>query len=371
MKDPNCSYEKVCIVIHLYVYSRLCVCPDKFSRVDISEGVGKSEMENKYVFVDCYTSWCGPCKMMAADILPLKEVGEYMNETFVCVKFDMEKGEGRDIQQKYKVSSYPTFLVLNVDGSLLHAVVGASATGKEFVARVKEAFDENSAGKLTVEYEKGNRDRDFLMTYIKALVKACDIEKAHKISEDVLASLSDDEKCTEPYWFIYENLDLSPIGSNNMMYLLQHVDQFRQGVGVEKVDSVVGNLFAIQLEDILRGRNRTATLEDVEAAGKMLESYHLEGHDYLNDYIALIKAVKTENTDDVVKLYKKVFSKMEAGKIAYLYFTPITTLKGKWSEKQKEGVKCIDKKDCRKRDVNSNSIFFDGLCEYYPSEAIM
>lgn len=328
-----------CMFIIVFVFAQT-----NFQELTLAKALEKAKIENKYVFVDCYTSWCGPCKMMAADILPLKEVGEYMNATFVSVKFDMEKGEGRDIQQKYKVSFYPTFLVLNVDGSLLHAVVGASATGEEFVAKVKEAFDENSAGKLAVEYEKGNRDKDFLMTYIKALVKACDIEKAHKISEDVLASLSDDEKCTKPYWFIYENLDLSPVGSNNMMYLLQHVGQFRQGVGVEKVDSVVGNLFAIQLEDILRGRNKTATLEDVETAGKMLESYHLDGHDYLNDYIALIKAVKTENTDDVIKLYKKVFSKMDAGKIAYLYFTPITTLKGKWSVKQKKALSALTKK---------------------------
>ena len=349
-----------CMFITVFVFAQT-----NFQELTLAKALEKAKIENKYVFVDCYTSWCGPCKMMAADILPLKEVGEYMNATFVSVKFDMEKGEGRDIQQKYKVSSYPTFLVLNVDGSLLHAVVGASATGEEFVAKVKEAFDENSAGKLAVEYEKGNRDKDFLMTYIKALVKACDIEKAHKISEDVLASLSDDEKCTKPYWFIYENLDLSPVGSNNMMYLLQHVGQFRQGVGVEKVDSVVGNLFAIQLEDILRGRNKTATLEDVETAGKMLESYHLDGHDYLNDYIALIKAVKTENTDDVIKLYKKVFSKMDAGKIAYLYFTPITTLKGKWSVKQKKALSALTKK------INSHSIFFDGFCKYHSSKAIM
>ena len=198
-----------CMFIIVFVFAQT-----NFQELTLAKALEKAKIENKYVFVDCYTSWCGPCKMMAADILPLKEVGEYMNATFVSVKFDMEKGEGRDIQQKYKVSFYPTFLVLNVDGSLLHAVVGASATGEEFVAKVKEAFDENSAGKLAVEYEKGNRDKDFLMTYIKALVKACDIEKAHKISEDVLASLSDDEKCTKPYWFIYENLDLSPVGYN-------------------------------------------------------------------------------------------------------------------------------------------------------------
>ena len=60
-----------------------------------------------------------------------------------------------------------------------------------------------------------------------------------------------------------------------MMYLLQHVGQFRQGVGRGESGFCRGNLFAIQLEDILRGRNKTATLEDVETAGKMLESYHL------------------------------------------------------------------------------------------------
>ncbi len=331
-----------CIFITVFVFAQT-----NFQELTLARALEKAKIENKYVFVDCYTSWCGPCKMMAEDILPLKEVGEYMNATFVCVKFDMEEGEGRNIQQKYKVSSYPTFLVLNVDGSLLHAVVGASATEDEFVAKVKEAFDENSAGKLAVEYEKGNRDKDFLMTYIKALVKACDMEKAHKISEDVLASLSDDEKCTKPYWFIYENLGLSPVGSNNMMYLLQHVDQFRQGVGVEEVDSVVGNLFAIQLEDILRGRSKEITLEDVGAIENMLVSCRLKGQDYLDDYVALIKAVKMEKTDDVIKLYEKVFSKMDDGRIAYLYFSPIIMLKNKWDEKQKKTLCKLTKKIAR------------------------
>ena len=112
-----------CMFITVFVFAQT-----NFQELTLAKALEKAKIENKYVFVDCYTSWCGPCKMMAADILPLKEVGEYMNATFVSVKFDMEKGEGRDIQQKYKVSSYPTFLVLNVDGSLLHAVVGASAT---------------------------------------------------------------------------------------------------------------------------------------------------------------------------------------------------------------------------------------------------
>ena len=66
-----------------------------FQELTLEKALEQAKVENKYVFIDCYTSWCGPCKMMAEKILPLKEVGEYMNGKFVCVKFDMEKGEGR------------------------------------------------------------------------------------------------------------------------------------------------------------------------------------------------------------------------------------------------------------------------------------
>ena len=71
------------------------------------------------VLVDCYTSWCGPCKIMASKILPQKEVGDFLNERFVCVKYDMEKGEGPEIAKKYGVEAYPTFLLLRADGTLL------------------------------------------------------------------------------------------------------------------------------------------------------------------------------------------------------------------------------------------------------------
>lgn len=48
------------------------------------------------VFMDCYTSWCGPCKMMAQEVFSREDVGQFMNTRFVNVKLDMEKGEGRN-----------------------------------------------------------------------------------------------------------------------------------------------------------------------------------------------------------------------------------------------------------------------------------
>lgn len=195
----------ICMFVMVSVFAQT-----NFQELTLVKALEKAKSENKKVFVDCYTSWCGPCKMMATKILPLKEVGKYMNENFVCVKFDMEKGEGRDIQAKYRVSSYPTFLILNPDGSLLYAVVGATATGDEFLNRVKEAFDENSAGNLATEYEKGNRDMAFLEKYIQALLKAYDVEKAQKIAQDILASLDDEEEVFHLLSGIFSEIRIFP-----------------------------------------------------------------------------------------------------------------------------------------------------------------
>ena len=34
----------------------------------------KAKKEKKLIFVDCYTSWCGPCKMLAKDVFTRDEV---------------------------------------------------------------------------------------------------------------------------------------------------------------------------------------------------------------------------------------------------------------------------------------------------------
>lgn len=327
-----------CMLLMLSVFAQT-----NFQKLTLDKALEQAAAENKLVFVDCYTVWCGPCKMMAEKILPLKDVGAYMNEHFVCVKFDMENGEGRNIAKKFRVTSYPTFLILKTDGSLLYRIVGGTRTGEEFLKKVQEGMNENSASNLEAQYMSGNRDMDFLMQYIEALVKARDVEKAKGIAQEVLASLDDEEKCSAPYWFIYENRELSPVGSGNMVYLLKRVDRFREGVGVEKVDAAVAGLFEMQLEDILRGRNRDATLADVEVAEKLLESYHLTGQEHLTGYIVLIKAIMTEDTNETLRLCKEMFPKMSDDKIAYLYFNPITALQDKWDKEQKKELTILTK----------------------------
>jgi len=78
-----------------------------------NEALAKAKAENKLIFVDIYTSWCGPCKLMAKDIFPLRSVGEKFNKNFINYKIDAEKGEGIMVAKTYKVNAYPTYLFVN------------------------------------------------------------------------------------------------------------------------------------------------------------------------------------------------------------------------------------------------------------------
>ena len=60
-----------------------------------AEAVDLARESGKKVFLDCYTSWCGPCKMMTREIFPQKAAGDYFNREYVNIKIDMEKGEGK------------------------------------------------------------------------------------------------------------------------------------------------------------------------------------------------------------------------------------------------------------------------------------
>ena len=126
-----------------------------------------AKKENRLLFVDAYTTWCGPCKMMAKNVFPEETVGNFYNANFINSKIDMEKGEGIDLAKQYNVRAYPTYLFINGDGELIHRVTSYFPP-EEFIAVGKDAVDPaKQMGALKKKFEAGNKDPEFLKSVIK------------------------------------------------------------------------------------------------------------------------------------------------------------------------------------------------------------
>src|ERR1700759_2513793 len=115
--------------------------------------LAKAKKENKYIFVDCYTTWCGPCKFMAKNVFPLKQTGDAVNPHFISVGMQIDStdqdsdtvkrayADARLISTIYNIRAYPTFLYLNPDGKLVHRTVGSTQNAAEFISYTKDAMN--------------------------------------------------------------------------------------------------------------------------------------------------------------------------------------------------------------------------------------
>lgn len=154
----------------------------KFDNIPYKELLTKAKKEKKLLFIDAYAEWCGPCKLMVKNIFTQKSVSDYYNSSFINSSFDMEKGEGREIAQKFGVRSYPTFLFINGDGELVYQSMGYMDE-KEFLALGKQANNPaNKQGTMKDRFLKGEKDPDFLINIMK-LNSSTDFEFAKQASE--------------------------------------------------------------------------------------------------------------------------------------------------------------------------------------------
>jgi thiol-disulfide isomerase/thioredoxin len=118
-----------------------------FEHGTFEEIKAKAKKENKIVFIDAFTTWCGPCKWMAKTVFPKPDVANFYNTNFINAKIDMEKGEGIEIANKYSVQAYPSLLYIDGNGEMVHRSVGARDE-KEFIelGRIALNPDKNLLG---------------------------------------------------------------------------------------------------------------------------------------------------------------------------------------------------------------------------------
>ncbi len=220
----------------------------------------KAKKENKIIFIDAYTTWCGPCKWMAKNIFTNDTVADYFNSTFVNAKIDMEKGEGIDIAKMYDVQCYPNFLFLDSEGKLVHRVAGSMGM-KEFMATAKAATDsEKQFAHFIRDFEKKKNDTQFLTEYLDAISTTC--LKYDNVLATYFASQEEKNLSNRANW----NLMYAYTGnykSREFEYLLKNISLYERLYTADSVNIKIENVMMSSAQTIIYNKSKNASDVDL------------------------------------------------------------------------------------------------------------
>lgn len=148
--------------------------------MSMNEALEAQQKKPKKIFMDAYTTWCGPCKLLDKNTFSNKDVITYINENFYPVKFNAEGTEkinhkkytftnpnydperkGRNSQHQFaaviKITGYPSLVFFDEEGNLLGPIMGYRTPQQlEIFLKLfaEDAYKEINSDEAWEEYEK-------------------------------------------------------------------------------------------------------------------------------------------------------------------------------------------------------------------------
>lgn len=307
-----------------------------FETGTFAEALKKAKESNKLLFMDCYTSWCGPCKMLARDVFTLNEVADYFNEHFISMKVDCEKGEGVELRKRFGVSAYPTLLFIDGDGNVVSKIVGATAP-EAFLPKIKESLDpETSLYGKEQRYKKGERDVDFMIDLIASYKGLRDTERATELSKELLTFVGEDEWVSKKMWDVISYFFISPYGSPYWNFIMDHGKEYEKLVGKEAMGKKIGETMHIYLFLYAVKQNKTDNKEVFEAARKILKQYDVFNEETLDIFLRLGEKACFEDFDTYFQCVMDEMPNLNIQEHYRFYYNVLDYMKANMDESQKE-----------------------------------
>ena len=196
----------------------------------------KAKEQNRLIFMDCYTVWCGPCKGLAQDIFPQKQVGDFFNSHFINVKYDMEKGDGKMLREKYKeyIIGFPTLLLLDANGNVVHQMAGYQQA-EDLIAGMKAGMEGKSLSVLQKKYEEGARDFETIRDYVAALNGAFKKENISTIISEFMATIPVEKLKDKDVWALVGKYVTDPY-TEAYQYVFKEIERFQYRLNVNRYD---------------------------------------------------------------------------------------------------------------------------------------
>ena len=305
----------------------------KFFEGTLEEALQEARKQKKMLFVDAYTSWCGPCRWMSESEFTKPEAGAFFNNHFVNFKIDVEKGEGQAFAEKYEIRGYPTFLILNLDGTLRHRVLGAD-TLHLFIPRVEKGLKlKTSYCYLLEKYGQGSLKKKELPQAIEIFRDAGMKKEVGGMCDSLYILLSEKERLDERYWIVYKLLTYDNLLSERLKFLVTHTAT----VGGGSKQAEAWKIIQIQLADHLNNNTsgsityknnprNVGVADEMPVIRTLVELSDLPDQAFLSDWCDLATACYYECEEQLPALMEKVAAHPQSREYRYCFFRSLKRL---------------------------------------------
>lgn len=138
--------KKIIVLFSLVVMS-FTAQAQEINWISFNEAIAAQKKVAKPIFIDVYTDWCGPCKMLDKNTFSDPNVIAQINKNYYAVKFNAEGTEnisfngktftnpnydpnrtGRNAMHEFtgflRVPGYPSMIIIDEKGTVKKTIVG-------------------------------------------------------------------------------------------------------------------------------------------------------------------------------------------------------------------------------------------------------
>ncbi len=253
----------------------------------LEQAAVKAQAENKLIFLDCYTTWCGPCKKMVRETFPQESVGAYMNAKFVNLKIDMESAYGAPLAKKLQVQAYPTFVIFTANAEEINRILGYH-DAESFIKVLEEKSQDNSSGPLQQRWRSGDRDPQFLMEYLQTLNASYKADEANDVAEAILDGKEETFAADSTLRMVFMRNITNPF-AKSFTYTVQHPQTLMDAIGEFPVQMKLANVMSAYQRQLIVESEAT-----VPGASAPVFSLDQEKYDRFSN---LLDSLQIQNAD--------------------------------------------------------------------------
>jgi thioredoxin-related protein len=240
--------------ILILLTSQVVVAQQNIQFIDggLKKAIEQSKVVNKPVFFFCYASWCPHCKKMRENLFTDPSVADYLNQHFVCAQQDMEKGDGVEQHKTFDIKSYPTYIFIDSNGTVIYRLNGEFKSD-DFLAEGRNALTPKlQLPYLAQKFEKDVSNPDNCLVYLRALKKG-GMDYSEMVQK-YFATQSDRQLLTEMNWLIIAN-GTTDVDSREFQYLLSHQKEFASIASRQRVERKIFYMVKEQLTPLVENND--------------------------------------------------------------------------------------------------------------------